>query len=150
MSSIEIKRVMEFSDFFLDEPPLDIPSILKTFSRDTLVRMATLLSLQYGNMYFPNNKHTLFSYCSQHYEDYLNKLCLSYFKRIGLPAGGQVVLCTFRTSLELWRNIFAIKVEEFQDTIAPEDEEFTLFKVILALNERIFQITHSIQEKNEP
>lgn len=52
MNKIGIKRVIEFSDFFLDEEPLDIPSVLKTFSRDRLVRMATLLSLQYGNMLF--------------------------------------------------------------------------------------------------
>ena len=81
MNRIEIKRVIEFSDFFFNEEPLDIPSVLKTFSRDRLVRMATLLSLQYGNMYFPNNKYTLFSHYSQKHEDFLNRQCLSYFKR---------------------------------------------------------------------
>ena len=80
MNKIGIKRVIEFSDFFLDEEPLDIPSVLKTFSRDRLVRMATLLSLQYGNMLFPNSKYTLFSCYSQKHEDILNKQCLSYFK----------------------------------------------------------------------
>lgn len=146
MNKIEIKRVIEFSDFFLDEKPLDIPSVLKTFSRDKLVRMATLLSLQYGNMLFPNDKYTLFSHYSQKYKAVLNKQCLSYFKRIGLPPNGQVILCTFRTSLELWRNIFAIKMEEFQATIEPEDEELTLFKVILTLNEKIFKFTHSTEK----
>ena len=146
MNKIEIKRVIEFSDFFLDEEPLDIPSVLKTFSRDRLVRMATLLSLQYGNMLFPNSKYTLFSCYSQKHEDILNKQCLSYFKRIGLTPGDQVVFCTCRTSLELWRNIFAIKMDEFQATIAPEDEELTLFKVILALNEKIFKYTRSTEK----
>lgn len=146
MNKIGIKRVIEFSDFFLDEEPLDIPSVLKTFSRDRLVRMATLLSLQYGNILFPNSKYTLFSCYSQKHEDILNKQCLSYFKRIGLTPGDQVVLCTFRTSLELWRNIFAIKMDEFQATIAPEDEELTLFKVILALNEKIFKYTRSTEK----
>lgn len=148
MNKIEIKRVIEFSDFFLDEEPLDVPNVLKTFSRDRLVRMATLLSLQYGNIFFPNSKHTLFSHYSQKHKDVLNKQCLSYFKRIGLTTGDQVVLCTFRTSLELWRNIFAIKMDEFQATIAPEDEELTLFKVILALNEKIFKFTRHT-EKNK-
>lgn len=148
MNKIEIKRVLEFSEFFLDEEPLDIPNVLKTFSRDTLVRMATLLSLHYGNMYFPNDKYTLFSRVNQKYEDFLHNQCLSYFKRIGLPSDGQVVLCTFRTSLELWRNIFAIKVEDFQATIAHEDEEFTLFKIILALNEKIFKFTISSEKDN--
>ena len=149
MNKIEIQynRVIEFSDFFLDEKPLDIPCVLKTFSREQLVRMATLLSLHYGNMYFPNNKYTLFSHHSQKHEDYLNQLCLSYFKRIGLPPSSRGVLCTFRTSLELWRNIFAIKMEEFQATIAPEDEELTLFKVILTLNEKIFKYTRSTEKK---
>ena len=149
MNGIEIKRVIEFSDFFPDESPLDITSVLKTFSRDTLVRMATLLSLQYGNMFFPNNEYTLFSHYSQKHMDFLNKQCSSYFKRIGLPSDGQVVLCTFRTSLELWRNIFAIKIEEFQATIASEDEELTLFKIILALNEKIFKFTHSLEPEKE-
>lgn len=149
MNGIEIKRVIEFSDFFPDESPLDITSVLKTFSRDTLVRMATLLSLQYGNMFFPNNEYTLFSHYSQKHMDFLNKQCSSYFKRIGLPSDGQVVLCTFRTSLELWRNIFAIKIEEFQATIASEDEELTLFKIILALNEKIFKFTHSLELEKE-
>ena len=149
MNRIEIKRVIEFSDFFFNEEPLDIPSVLKTFSRDRLVRMATLLSLQYGNMYFPNNKYTLFSHYSQKHEDFLNRQCLSYFKRIGLPSGGQVILCTFRTSLELWRTIFAIKIEDFQATIAPEGEELTLFKIILTLNEKIFKFTRSTEKDKE-
>lgn len=37
-------------------------------------------------------------------------------------------------------------MDEFQATIVPEDEELTLFKVILALNEKIFKYTRSTEK----
>lgn len=54
----KILRVVEYSDFFPKEDSIDIQQILKTFERNTLVRLATLLSLHYGNMYFPSTTNT--------------------------------------------------------------------------------------------
>lgn len=143
----KILRVVEYSDFFPKEDSIDIQQILKTFERNTLVRLATLLSLHYGNMYFPSTTNTWFSIHSKKYINYLNDCCLAYFHRIGLNEGEKVMLSTFRTSLELWRNIFAIKVTEFLGTIPKEDEELMLFKVIITLNEKIMSFSHSVENE---
>lgn len=148
MESIKIMRVVEFSDFFPTEEPIDVLGILKTFDRSTLVRMAAILSLHFGNMYFPNAKSTLFSEHSKKYIDYLNQCCFSYFHRIGLRQGEKVMLLTFRTGLELWRNIFAIKPTEFRGVVKKEDTELLLFKVIITLNEQIMSFTKEGNEEN--
>ena len=52
----QIRRVIEYSEFFKGEKPIDIPATLKLYNRNTLVRMAAILSLHYGNMYVPDNE----------------------------------------------------------------------------------------------
>lgn len=131
------RRVVEYSEFFNGEKPIDIPAILKQFNRNKLVRMAAISSLHYGNMHFPDNERTLFSDCSRKHISHINSLFQSYYKRIGLSPNEKVQIVTYRTSLELWRQIFAIRAEDFNDTIEECDIEFTIFKVILALNEKI-------------
>lgn len=61
----------------------------------------------------------------------------SYYKRTGISPNEKVQILTFRTGLELWRQIFAIHAADFKDNIEECDIEFALFKVILALNEKI-------------
>lgn len=64
-TTLEIRRIVEYRDFFVGEDTVDIRATLKRFSRNTLVRMAAVLSLHYGNMCFPDNKNTLFSESSK-------------------------------------------------------------------------------------
>lgn len=132
-----IRKVLEYSEFFVEEEPIDIPAILKLYNRNTLVRMAAILSLHYGNMCVPNDEQTLFSDISKKHISHLNELFKSYYKRKGINHNEKVLVITFRTGLELWRQIFAIHKEDYKDTIEKCDIEFNLFKVILALNEKI-------------
>lgn len=50
-TTYHIRRVLEYSEFFKDASPIDIPATLKLYSRNTLLRMAAILSLHYGNMH---------------------------------------------------------------------------------------------------
>lgn len=142
-TTFEIRRIIEYSDFFVGEEPIDIRATLKHFSRGILVRMAAILSLHYGNMCFPDNQNTLFSESSKRHMPYLSKLFKAYYKRLGLNQNQKVEVLTYRTSLELWRQIFAIPVDEFTDEIDVTDVEFILFKVVLAINEKIVRFTEN-------
>ena len=136
-TTYHIRRVLEYSEFFKEEKPIDIPATLKLYNRNTLVRMAAILSLHYGNMHVPDNERSLFSDCSKKHIPHINALFQSYYKRIGINPNEKVQVVTYRTGLELWRQIFAIHIEDFKDIIEECDIEFTLFRVILALNEKI-------------
>lgn len=132
-----IRRVLEYSEFFQGEAPIDIVATLKQFNRNELVRMAAILSLHYGNMYISDNERTIFSESSKKHIPNINNLFQSYYKRTGISPNEKVQILTFRTGLELWRQIFAIHAADFKDNIEECDIEFALFKVILALNEKI-------------
>ena len=136
-TTCRIRRVLEFSEFFKGEKPIDIPATLKLYNRNTLVRMAAILSLHYGNMHIPDNERSLFSDYSKKHIPHINALFQAYYKRIGINPNEKVQVVTYRTGLELWRQIFAIHMEDFKDVIEECDIEFTLFRVILALNEKI-------------
>lgn len=133
----EIRRVIEYCAFFIDEPPIDIRATLKLYSRSALIRMATILSHHYGNMCVPDNERTLFSESSKKYIPYLNKLFKAYYNREGFRPDQKVQVSTYRTGLELWRQIFSIHANEFTNEVDVTDEEFLLFKVILSINEKI-------------
>lgn len=135
--TIQVRRVVEYSDFFWGESPLDIVATLKLFNRTILVRTAAIFSLHFGNMCVPDYENTLFSESSKKHVPYLNKLFKAYYKRAGLTEGQKVQILTYRTSLELWRQIFAIHAEEFTSKVAESDIELLLFKVILAINEKL-------------
>ena len=145
-TTLEIRRIIEYSDFFVGEKPIDIRATLKRFNRDTLVRMSAILSLHYGNMCFPDNQNTLFSESSKVHIAYLNKLFNAYYKRLGLNHNQKVEVLTYRTSLELWRQIFAIPIEEFIDDVETSDMELILFKVVLSINEKIVGFTHEQEQ----
>ena len=131
-------RVLEYNDFFIEEKPIDIFVTLKLFSRKKLVRIASILSLHYGNLTYPDSERTLFSNKSLMHIDYLKKCFDSFYERNNLRPNDVVIISTYRTGLELWRYIFAIHTEEFNNTIEECDFELTIFKVILAINEKIF------------
>lgn len=136
-TTYRIIRVIEYSEFFKGENPIDIPATLKLYNRNTLVRLAAILSLHYGNMHVPDNEQTLFSDCSKKHIPHIKALFQLYYKRIGINPNEKVQVVTYRTGLELWRQIFAIHIEDFKDIIEECDIEITLFRVILALNEKI-------------
>ncbi len=136
-TTYHIRRILEYSEFFKGDNPIDIPDTLKLYNRYTLVRMAASLSHHYGNMHVPDNERSLFSDCSKKHIPYINQLFQSYYKRIGINPNEKVQVFSYRTGLELWRQIFAIHTEDFKDIIEECDIEFTLFRVILALNEKI-------------
>lgn len=136
-TTLEIRLVIEYSSFFYGEKPIDINEALKRFKRDDLVKIATLLSLHYGNMSFPDDQNTLFSESSKKHIPYLNGLFDAYYKRLRLHQGQKVELLTYRTGLELWRRIFAIRADEFTAEVEDEDVELTIFKIIISINEKI-------------
>ena len=136
-TTYHIRRVLEYSEFFKDENPIDIQATLKLYNRNTLVRMAAILSLHYGNMHVPDNERSLFSDCSKKHIPHISALFQSYYRRIGITPKEKIEVVTYRTGLELWRQIFAIHTEDFKNIIEECDIEFTLFRVILALNEKI-------------
>ena len=144
-TTIRVRRVVEYSDFFVSETPVDVDATLKLYNRNTLIRTAAVLSLHFGNMCLPDNEKTLFSESSKKHIPYLNRLFTLYYKRLGLDEGQKVQILTYRTSLELWRHIFAIRVEEFTNEVAESDIEFLLFKIILTINEKLV----SFNEKEE-
>ena len=138
-NTFKIRRVVGYSEFFPGEKPIDIFATLKLYSRTKLVRMAAILSLHYGNMSIPDDNKTLFSEISEKHGPYLNKLFKAYYKRLGMSQKEQVVILTYRTSLELWRQIFAIRTDEYTDQVEACDAELLLFKVILSLNEKLLK-----------
>ena len=148
-SELTLRRVLEYTSFFNDENELDVISILKKYNRSDLIRMAALLSLHYGNFEMPNQQKTLFSAVSEKHMPLLNNLFTQYFENNGLEEGEVVQASTFRTSLELWRLIFSIRVEEHSSTMPKEDAELSFFKVILALNERIYKFNTNPQYQLE-
>lgn len=61
----------------------------------------------------------------------------AFFEREKIAQGEKVEVLTYRTSLELWRWIFSIRAEEFTGEVEESEFELLLFKVILAINEKI-------------
>lgn len=132
-----IRKVIEYSTFFVGERPIDVRATLKHFSRSRLIRAAAIFSHHYGNFSWPNSRQTLFSDISKKHFQYLDRLFQNYYKREHLDVGQKVEVFTYRTSLELWRLIFAIKEDEFTEDVEESDVEMLLFRVLLALNERV-------------
>lgn len=135
----ELKQVLEYTIFFNEKKELDIISVLKRYNRITLIKMTAVLSHHYGNFEMPNNGKTFFSEKSQKHIVYVNEVFENYYNKINLNKNNTVIVSTYRTALELWRLIFSIPVEKYSNTMPEEDEEFYLFKVILAINEKIFR-----------
>ena len=140
-----LRRVIEYKDFFAGEEPIDVQATLKRFSRSSLVRMVAIMSLHYGNMDWPSN-NVFFSSSSKKHITYLNKLFHLYNKKFGVSQDQKVEVLTYRTSLELWRQVFAIRADEFLDEIEETDIELVLFKVILSMNEKIMSFKDKVDQ----
>ncbi|MBQ5446486.1 MAG: hypothetical protein IIT48_07470 [Lachnospiraceae bacterium] len=109
--------------------------------------MAALTSLHYGNFEMSIQERAFFSEASNKHKLLLDNLFKQYYTNNGLVEDSTVLASTYRTSLELWRLIFSIPVEEFSNTMPIEDAELNLFKVILTLNERIFKFKKNSQKE---
>ena len=129
--------MVEYRHFFVGESPIDIGTTLRRFNRNSLIRVATIFSHHYGNYSIPDGKRTLFSESSKKHAPYLNKLFKAFYERENITHGDKVEVLTYRATLELWRWIFSIHAEEFTNEVDESDFEFLLFKVILAINEKI-------------
>lgn len=137
-----IRKVLEYSEFFKGEEPIDISATLRCYNRNMLIQIAAILSHHYGNMLVPDNERSLFSACSKKHIPHINELFQSYYKRNGLNPNEKIQVLTYRTGLELWRQIFAINTSDFIDNIEECDVEYNLFRVILSLNEKIVSFNH--------
>ena len=73
MEFMNIYKVIEFSDFFINES-IDIKKTLKMFSREKLVDAVSVMSINYGNAYLPNPQMTFFSDTSRDKMEKLNSL----------------------------------------------------------------------------
>ena len=142
---LHIRHVLEYTDFFNESQELDVIAVLKTYNRSDLIRIAALLSLHYGNFEMPNQQRTLFSETSKKHMALLNNLFKMYYEKHGLEKKSILQASTYRTSLELWRLIFSIPIGEYSNTMPIEDAELNLFKVLLALNEKIYKFRKNPQ-----
>lgn len=137
MVDLELRRILEYREFFIDEEPIDIRASLKMFDRNMLIRMAAILSLHYGNIQTPDDQYSLFSRVSEKHIPRLKKLFDDYFDRLFNNRQHVVQISTFRTGLELWRLIFSIRKEDYKGDVNESDIELLFFKVILTINETL-------------
>lgn len=93
-TTYHMRRVLEYSEFFKEEKPIDIPATLKLYNRNRLVRMAAILSLHYGNMHVPDDERSLFSDSSKKHIPHINALFQSYYKRTGINPNEKVQVVT--------------------------------------------------------
>ena len=148
-SNMKLHMILEYSNFFVGEEPIDVDNVLRKFDRHMLIKIACIQSCHYGNFSLSDEKRRYFSKLSAKYINKLNELYSSFRKRNSLIEKDNVIFLTYRTSLELWRRIFAIKPEDFQGVISEEKAEFELFKVILTLNEKLTCFKHSNNIKSD-
>lgn len=133
-----VVKIMEFSEFYPNEK-FDAIEVLKGFGKQMLIKSAHLLSIHYGNVFYPDFLDIYFSGVTRakHFQQ-LSADINAYLSRINMKQATKVAFCSCRTIDELWRMIFSIKNEDYRNEVAIEDAEMILFKVILAINERIY------------
>ena len=141
LNSLMIKRpkvivnttaVIGFSDFFPFQR-LDIVKELKRYDRDKLIKAVSILGINYKNACFPDT--TFFSGISVKYIKEINKRFNRFKKNKGVD---KAYFCTYKTSMELLRYVFSIPYEEFEDTIDKTDFEYNLLRILLKINEQLF------------
>lgn len=131
-TKIITSAVLCFSDFFPFQR-LDIVKELKRFDRDKLIKAVSILGLNYQNACFPGT--IFFSNVSVKYKNEINRRFNRYRAKKGV---NMAFFCTYKTSMELLRYVYSIPYEEFKDTIGKADFEYNLFRILLKINEQLF------------
>lgn len=129
---INVSKVLEYSDVFLDEP-INIEDVLKKYSREKIVKVVCILGHSYGNAFLKSS--TFFSSISGKYTQQLNEKVSSALQKLGVV---DICYSTIKTSLELLRIACYIPPNEYSNTGNEEDFEYDLFRVILMINQIIF------------
>lgn len=142
--NITIEKILEFHDLFPEEKEIDIPSVLKKYSKKYLVLSSNILSHNYGKAYIPDKTNTFFSSQSEKHLEDLNNRFEQFIKMSGQK---RYCYCTTKTSLELMRVIFSIPINEYKNDGDIEDFEYDLFRVILQINENLMSF-NSANEQN--
>lgn len=137
LANKKIATVITHSDFF-NRKPINIRKTLTNFSKEFLINTVAVLGCNFGNACYPDNKKTLFSPYSEKHMDELNSLFDKYVNKYSTKYGVKSFYCTYRTTLELLRYIYSIPYDEFQDTIPTSDKEYTIFKILLSINEILY------------
>lgn len=129
---MQIKRVLVYSDFYPDDE-LDIAIELRRFSKETLVKLVSILGINYGNASFPN--YNFFSPDNKRTSFLVEKKFNEYCRKNNCTTA---YYCTYKTTLELLRHIYSIKYEEFSNSLTPNEAEYLLFKILLKINEGLY------------
>lgn len=129
-----IQKILEYSDLFSNKNEFDPSNVLRKYSRESIIRVAVILTHNYSNAYIPDSESTFFSAISASHINELYSLLSSYLKR---TQHEKVCYCTTKTSLELLRLAYSIPIGDYSNTGKLEDFEYDLFKVVLFLNERM-------------
>lgn len=129
-----IQRILEYSNLFPNTDKFDPSKVLRKYSRESIIRVAVVLTHNYNNAYIPDRESTFFSAISASHIKEISSLLSSYFKQIQQE---RVCYCTTKTSLELLRLAYSIPIEDYSNKGKSEDFEYDLFKVILFLNEKM-------------
>lgn len=137
MEFMNIYKVIEFSDFFINES-IDIKETLKRFSREKLVDAVSVMSINYGNAYLPNPQMPFFSDTSRDKMEKLNSLFNAYSEKQAVKGYQRFYYSSYRTILELIRYIYSIPYEDFIGDIRKEDFEYELFRVLTTINEDLY------------
>lgn len=142
---ISIIKILEYRDLFPNETKLDVPAILRRFSRERLIRAINVLGMNYGNAYMPDT--TFFTEISVNRVKELNKRFEKYAPHL---LSQRICYCTHRTILELLRIVFSIPLGEYRGDGEDEDFEYELFIVVLQLNENLMAFTSKDDDLSSP
>lgn len=136
MEQLHLYKVVTFSEFFVGET-IDISTSLTRFSREMLVDAVSVLSMNFGNAYLQNPEVPFFSDTSKKYYEKTIELNRIYLAK-NATRGGRDFYCTYRTILQLMRYVFSIPYNEYRNEIKLEDFEYELFRLLLAINEVLY------------
>lgn len=123
--------VLRFSDIFPNDN-IDIKQEIIKYKREDLVDTAIIVGLNFGNAFIPGS-----TFFSNHwdYVDNIRTRCDKFFQRTNCK---KACFFTYKTSLELLRYIYSIDYKEFSGKSPDSEFEFVLFKVLLKINENLY------------
>lgn len=137
MNEVDVVKVLEFEDFFPEETGFCLEETIRKFKRADLMRVAAIMSCNYGDAWFNDPEKPFFSFPNSPYiadiEFRWSRLCKQ--NRVGIET--KLPFFTFRTAMELLRILYSIPECEYEDCLNKFGSEYLLFKCILAINTKI-------------